>query len=109
MFRNRNCLIVSVLYGAFSAAIFIVLLTIGGEQFPTLKGFLKDTHYHHWIGKGIWAGILFIVVTIALYVYKRDSDSSLDIAKATRLLSYGLIFGTVILFAFFTYEYIAHH
>jgi len=109
MFRNRNSLIVSVLHGAFAAAIFIVLLTIGGEQLPALKGFLKDTHYHHWIGKGIWAGILFVIVSIVAYIYKRDVDSSLDIAKAARLLSHGLILGTVILFAFFTYEYLNHN
>jgi len=44
--------------------IFITAVTIAADLSPMLKTWLKDTFTHHWIGKGVLATVLWLVVVI---------------------------------------------
>ena len=106
MIKKKNSLIVGMMVGAAAATALVVALTVVGELFKPLKEYLADAHHHHWIGKGIWATILFVVVSISTYFI---SDDERKVSGAVTVLSYTLMMATVVLFLFFTYEYIAHH
>lgn len=93
--------------GAISAVALVVVVTIIGDLYAPLKNFLKDAHYHHWVGKGIWAAILFTVVTFGYYFFKKI-DTSDNTTRFMRALAWTLIFGALTLFLFFTYEFFKH-
>jgi len=97
------------LIGALLASVLILFLTVAGELYSPLKSLLKDLHYHHWVGKGIWAVILFVVVTASLYMATKDRSESLALNRSVNWLSYTLVFATVAMFLFFIYEYGVHH
>ncbi|MFQ5837999.1 MAG: hypothetical protein ACE5HJ_04375 [Thermoplasmata archaeon] len=48
--------------GAVAAMILVSILTVSGELNAGLKGWLKATFMHHWIGKGVLATFAFVVV-----------------------------------------------
>ena len=93
--------------GAISAVIFIVVLTITADLYAPLKKLLKDAHYHHWVGKGIWATILFVVVVSGYYFIKKI-DTGESTTRFMRSLAWTLIFGALTLFLFFVYEFFKH-
>jgi hypothetical protein len=39
--------------------VFIAAITVSAELYPPLKNWLKETFYHHWVGKGILALAIF--------------------------------------------------
>ncbi|MEK7134533.1 MAG: hypothetical protein AAB805_02190 [Patescibacteria group bacterium] len=43
------------------ASLTITALTIGADLVPLLKNWLKATFFHHWIGKGVLALVVFII------------------------------------------------
>lgn len=55
----RSAAIASILTCAMLAVIIV-----GGEESPALKNWLKATFYHHWLGKGALALMLFAFITI---------------------------------------------
>jgi hypothetical protein len=116
---NKNNLIQSTLIGAAIAVVFIVVITIAGELYKVvgpdgkaminpIKDFLKALHGHHWVGKGVWAVGLFILSTGIMYLVGRKDGEERRLDSYVSMLSYVLIFGTVALFGFFTYEYMIH-
>lgn len=107
---SKNNLLVSIVFGTIIAVVFVVLITIFGELVPPLKNFLKDQHYHHWVGKGIWTSILFTAGSLLFYILVLKKQYTNDhLAKWLTVLSFALILGGLILFAFFTYEYLVSH
>ncbi len=50
----------AVFCALITAAIVIAGLTIAAELLPPLKNWLKETFFHHWVGKGILAFVTFI-------------------------------------------------
>ena len=105
--KDHEPIVQSTMLAGALAAILVVFLTVVGELHSPLKDFLKNAHYHHWVGKGIWAAGLFILVTAISYpLFKRGARNS----KATiTFFNWMLILGTLILLLFFTYEYLIHH
>jgi hypothetical protein len=51
---------------AMATSIMLAVLIIAGEEVPPLKGWLKATFYHHWLGKGALALMLFAAMTFVL-------------------------------------------
>ena len=47
-----------------AVAIFIAIITIGGELFAPLKNWLKAAFTHHWLGKSALSIILFVLIFI---------------------------------------------
>lgn len=93
--------------GAIVAAIFIVIFTIVGELYKPLKDLLKDQHYHHWIGKGVWATITFFITAI-VYFFAAHSPHEQETDRLLNILSWTLALSLVVLLGFFTYEYFIH-
>lgn len=91
--------------GAIAAVILIVLLTIAGDLYPPLKKLLKDLHQHHWIGKGIWATILFAVVAFGYGVSARAPQDE-KTPRLLTVLSWVTLGGALALILFFTYEFL---
>lgn len=98
-------LVHAVSVGAIVAVVFVTLLTIAGDLYAPLKTFLKDAHHHHWIGKGVWAGALFVLATALCYVPAAIHSSPEALARRLSALSWTLVVSSIVLFLFFIYEY----
>lgn len=107
---SKNNLLVSLALGGTLAALFVMLVTISGELFAPLKNLLKEQHYHHWIGKGVWTMILFVLTSAIAYgVTMKKQFHSDTVARFLTILSWIIVFSALALFAFFLYEYGAQH
>lgn len=114
---NTNQFLKSVLIGAYTAVVFIVVLTIAGELYKVtgvdgktlnpIKDFLKALHGHHWVGKGIWAVGVFLITTGASYLVNKGKIEDRTTCHVS-VLSWTLALGTIAFFAFFGYEYAIH-
>jgi len=62
----------SVAIAATVTSLMLAVLIIFSEESPALTAWLKATFYHHWLGKGALALILFTVTAVALRLVKRD-------------------------------------
>lgn len=49
--------------GAIIAIVFVAAITIFAELVLPIKDFLKNTFSHHWIGKGVVAAGIFVIIT----------------------------------------------
>lgn len=116
---NRQQLLRSTLIGTAVTIAFVVIITIAGELYKVvgadgksinpIKEFLKALHGHHWVGKGIWATGLFIIASAAQYLVFRKNTTEHSLAPYVTLVTWSLILGTLVLFGFFTYEFVIHH
>ena len=73
----------------------LTVLIIASEIFEPFKNFLKDTFYHHWIGKGIIITLAFIIFGCLLKETKSDEKISW----------FSFIGSLIIIFLFFVLEY----
>lgn len=104
MDTKQTKLINAGIVGAIAAVIFIVLLTIAGDLYAPLKKLLKDAHHHHWVGKGIWAAILFAVAALGYGILvKAPHDETTP--RLLKILSWVMVGGTFALILFFIYEF----
>ena len=94
--------ITAFLISGIVTAIFIAAITIEGELAPAFKDWLKTTFYHHWLGKGALAVILFFVLGILLSFIAPRSDSAL--ASSARALTWVSILSALVILGFFTAE-----
>jgi len=97
----------SLIIGLIAVTIFVVGVTIIGELYKPLKDLLADVHNHHWIGKGIWSAIVFVVVS-ALYFFFANSSQKDGTAYVIKLASILITIGSLVLLGFFLYEFYAH-
>ncbi|MCF7815964.1 MAG: hypothetical protein K9M10_00930 [Candidatus Pacebacteria bacterium] len=115
---NKHQLVKGILLGATMAVIFAVIITIAGELYKVvgidgkslnpIKDLLKEWHGHHWVGKGIWAAIVFGVTILTSYTLSKKDFSEVSLNKYVSLLTYSVSLGTILLFVFFGYEYMIH-
>ena len=106
--NNSNlALLKSAVFSALLAVVLVTVLTVAGELYAPLKNHLKDTLYHHWVGKGVWASVLFLVGTFALQSHFKKTED--DGKNLLWMLNLSLIAGSVIIFVFYVYEYVIHH
>jgi len=103
---RRYCLVASSAIAAVCAIFFITLLTIGGELYTPLKNLLAEQHHHHWIGKGIWAVSLFVVVWLVTFFIIKPTPPRL--ARLLWMVTLSSIVGTLLLYGFFVYEFFHH-
>ena len=76
-------LVRSVAIAATVTALMLAALIIGAEEIPALKDWLKETFYHHWLGKGALALGAFTVVSITLRLRSGVSRLSTVVAVET--------------------------
>lgn len=108
MDTNKQAKIVNAgIVGAIAAVLLVVLLTIAGDLYAPLKKLLKDVHHHHWIGKGVWSAILFMVMALGYGVFSKAPQDE-KTPRLLKTLSWVTALGTVVLILFFIYEFSRH-
>lgn len=98
----RQKIIVGSLLSAIVTAIFIAVITIAGELAPPLKDWLKQSFYHHWLGKSALAGILFFALGILFSFISPRGNAALS--ASVRALTWTSILSALVIFGFFIAE-----
>ena len=101
----------AITYAAAIAVIFITGVTVTADLYLPLKNWLKITFSHHWIGKGVLAGMLFIAASVILSLFPAPEDEMKikSLARSIGKLVIISIIGTIIITAFFYYEAFLKH
>ena len=97
-------MITALSFATIVTSLVITMLTIGGELQPSLKSWLQDTFSHHWVGKGLVAVAVFIVVVMFCQLLpktKRDQWQT----KALYGMTGMALAASLMMIGFFTYEY----
>lgn len=89
--------------GSIAATVAITWIsasTVIGEMYAPLKDALKESFTHHWIGKGVIAVVLFIVVFLLVYpVAKKHMDRT----TALSALFWSSVLGTLAIIGYYFY------
>ena len=91
----------NMLIGASVAIVFIAIATIASELYVPFKNWLAGVFFHHWIGKGALAMIVFIVVS--LLSNKHQAQVS-ELAKLSSTLFWVSLLSALAVAGFFGYE-----
>ena len=105
--EKRTRILQGILLGTIAATVLVVVLTIAGDMYKPLKTFLKEAHHHHWVGKGVWAALLFAIVSV-FYAVGVKGGTDERTSKLLRIASWTILAGTVLLILFFVWEYFRH-
>lgn len=83
--------------------VFVTLITVLADLAPALKNWLRDTFTHHWIGKGVLAAGLYVLIYLLVVktARKLPEDGGVPLLRA---LSFAAIFGAAAIFGFFLWE-----
>lgn len=95
--------IFSFAVGAISAVIFITIITIAADLYLPLKDWLKNAFSHHWIGKSVLAGVIFLGTSFLIRFLSIQAEEE-RLIKALKYLIWITILGTLIIFLFFIFE-----
>lgn len=87
------------LWAAILTVIAITFMTIYAELNETFKNWLKDVFYHHWLGKGVLALALFVVLAHLIKINSKKETSTL----ITMLISITIVCALLIV-GFFVWE-----
>lgn len=93
----------SIILGSIAAVVFVVVITIAAELAAPLKEWLKNTFYHHWVGKSLMSLIVFASASLLTLVIPYKAS----LAGANRLilvLVALVLLGSLAIFGFFSYE-----
>jgi len=101
---NKSKILNSFISGAISSVVFLVLITVVADLIPTLKDWLKSSFYHHWIGKGVLAILIFFVIQGLMAIYSRGKNTKKNIIENLWILNLVSIFGVFAMFMFFIIE-----
>lgn len=98
---NKPKLIISSAYAAIITIIFVVVITIWAEFSAPLINWLKAFSGHHWTSKSILSVLLYLSVTIVLYLLPtKHGDDRLE--KALGFLLAFTLMGVIVITLFFT-------
>lgn len=90
----------NILRGAILAITFIAFVTIGAELYIPFKNWLVAVFSHHWIGKGVLAMLIFLVVG----VIPAKHENSADVARLVAILFFISLLSAVAIAGFIGYE-----
>ncbi|KKW19999.1 MAG: hypothetical protein UY63_C0003G0012 [Parcubacteria group bacterium GW2011_GWA2_51_10] len=97
-----NRILRAYLIAAIVTVLFITIVTVAADIYLPLKDWLKTVFFHHWLGKGALAGLVFFISAAALSSVSPRRDE--DVSSAMRLLSIVSILCALSLIAFFFLE-----
>lgn len=80
-----------------ATAVMLAILIVAAEEMPALKDWLKQTFYHHWLGKGALAAALFAILSLAFRT-KRDTPR---LSTVLNIETIAVIFAAVVITGFF--------
>jgi len=84
------------------AVAFVSIVTVWSELYHPLKDWLKNMFTHHWVGKGILAACIYIVLGGLLTLVKSESEESTR--KLLSALFWVIILGFAMIAGFYVYE-----
>lgn len=98
----------SFIAGATAAIIFITAITIFAELEPFIKNWLKNTFWHHWLGKSISSIIVFVLIFLVSLIIPSQPSEEKTVKNLWRIFwAAGL--GTTLVFGFFIYKTFIKH
>lgn len=98
----------SFIAGAIVASAFIAGATIGGELYKPFKDWLAGTFYHHWVGKGVLAVLIFLAVAFVHgFIVKHPTEER--VRKSLLVLFGVLVLSSLSILLFFLYEFKISH
>lgn len=107
----RFKLVRAATYGAALAVVFVTGVTVTADLYLPLKNWLKLMFSHHWVGKGVLAGMVFTIATI-IFSFMPVPLGELKVkilARGVWKLVIISFMGTLIIAAFFIYEAFLKH
>lgn len=76
----------------------LATLIVSAEEMPDLKNWLKATFYHHWLGKGALALVLFTAASLVFRLKRTPRLSTIIFLEAIVVtLAVGIIAGFFLL------------
>ncbi len=108
MNNKHTHILYSAVRSAIVVAIFIAVVTIAGELLPPLKGWLKETFFHHWIGKGVLSILLFFALATLDYMYV-SGKKEVSVASALMILFWVSFIAVFSILGFYLYEVFLVH
>ncbi len=102
---NKARLTYSATIGSILSIVFVVLVTILGEQFHGLKDWLAGLTGHHWTSKGVLMVILF-ALTMLILGQGKAGVSEKRLKRGVDFTIWTAIAGTVVLFVYFSLHYL---
>ena len=111
--EERPITVYALLPAFIITAVFVGVITILGELYivdgvKTIKGWLADTHGHHWVGKGIWTMIIFAAVSFMGYLSLKLRSKEAP-TKLIYWAGHTAIIVSIAITLFFIYEYVHLH
>lgn len=100
---NKLKIIQSFSISTIISFVFIVISTIVAELHKPFKNFLVEIFYHHWVGKGVIALAIFLIVGFILYFWPQRFNEN----KTAMILLWLFIFtivGFLVILGFYIYE-----
>ena len=88
---------------AIATIIFITLITIFADLFPAIKGLLKNTFSHHWVGKSVLSLAIFLITFGICYLCPHPKTIE-KVKKLLPVLIWASIISSVAIFIFFIWE-----
>jgi len=104
--QKKVNIISSVFISTAIVSVFIAFATIFAELFHPFKDWLKETFYHHWVGKGVLSIVLFFILLIPL-TYMRKSPSR-DYCFYIMAAFWIVLLSMLSIALFYLYEAFAH-
>lgn len=94
--------------GAIVAMFFVVVATVVAELHKPFKNFLAQNLWHHWVGKGIIASVIFLIFGFVLYFCPRKSDETRTIKILWWVFAVTVV-GFLAILGFYIYEGLFAH
>ncbi len=80
-----------------ATAVMLSIVVVAAEEVPALKEWLKQTFYHHWLGKGALSIALFTVVSL---VFRSKSDTS-RLSTVVAVETVAVVLAAIVIVGFF--------
>ena len=94
----------SLNYSTILSICLIVVLTILGELSNSFKTFLEDITGHHWVTKGVFSLIFFVIV---YFLTSKTVKDSVDLTYQIIYTIIAAILGGTIIFGFYIWHFIS--
>ncbi len=104
---EKSTVVRTALSSLIVAMIFVTAITIVSDLVPSVKDWLKNTHGHHWVGKGIWTAFLFVFFSLVSYPLFKRNVCNLS-PRVVRFAGHIAIAAAITMTLFFVYEYLKH-
>lgn len=95
----------AVFCALITVSVVLTGIIIGADLVPALKNWLKETFFHHWIGKGVIAVIVFVIsFLVSLFFPPTEKRERLMLMISVWVLAIAVL----AIAAFFAYEAFRH-